>query len=91
MNLVLKARDLLWAISPALVHELDAVVTRANTVWRVNHHPETGAHTSLTFTGTTQATVGSAGAATALPATPTGYYVMTIAGTEVVIPYYDKT
>jgi hypothetical protein len=36
-------------------------------------------------------TVGSAGGATALPATPTGYLVFRLAdGTEKQIPYYDK-
>lgn len=36
----------------------------------------------------TQTTVGAAGGATALPATPTGYLQVTINGTEYVIPYY---
>ena len=36
-----------------------------------------------------QSTVGSAGGASALPATPTGYVVVDIDGTNVVIPYYD--
>ena len=36
----------------------------------------------------TQTTVGSAGGASALPATPTGYVPITINGTEYVLPYY---
>lgn len=48
-------------------------------------------------TGTTidwtsaQSTVGSAGGASALPATPTGYIVIKLGGTEYVVPYYAKT
>jgi hypothetical protein len=38
----------------------------------------------------TQATVGSAGGANALPATPTGYIKIKIAGTMRVIPFYDE-
>ena len=41
--------------------------------------------------GTTQSTVGSAGAASAPPATPTGYTSVLIEGTEYVIPYYAKS
>ena len=38
----------------------------------------------------TQTTVGSAGGGSALPATPTGYVVITITGVgNVVVPYYD--
>jgi hypothetical protein len=39
----------------------------------------------------TQATVGSAGGASALPATPTGYIKIKIAGTMRVIPFYDES
>lgn len=38
-----------------------------------------------------QTTVGSAGGASALPATPTGYVEIKIQGTAYVLPYYDKT
>jgi hypothetical protein len=38
----------------------------------------------------TQTTVGSAGGASALPATPTGYAKVVVSGQEVVIPYYDQ-
>lgn len=37
---------------------------------------------------TTQTTVGSAGAATALPANPTGYLTINLGNGAVVIPYY---
>lgn len=42
--------------------------------------------------GTTQTTVGSAGGATALPATPLGYFNATLPdGTRVVVPYYKAS
>lgn len=37
---------------------------------------------------TTQTTVGSAGGATALPATPTGYLTIMVGNTPFVMPYY---
>lgn len=37
---------------------------------------------------TTQTTVGSAGSASALPATPTGYLTVNLGNGSVVIPYY---
>jgi hypothetical protein len=39
----------------------------------------------------TQTTVGSAGGASALPATPRGYLVLNLEGVERVVPFYDKT
>lgn len=39
----------------------------------------------------TQTTVGAAGGATALPATPTGYVEIKIKGTAFIIPYYAKS
>lgn len=38
----------------------------------------------------TQTTVGAAGGATALPATPTGYVKFTLGNTVYVIPYYAQ-
>ena len=43
---------------------------------------------TLNFAGTTATTVGAAGAASALPANPTGYVVVMIAGTQFKMPYY---
>ena len=40
--------------------------------------------------GNSQTTVGAAGAADALPATPSGYVDVTIGGNDFVIPYYAK-
>lgn len=37
---------------------------------------------------TTQTTVGAAGAASALPATPTGYLTINLGNGAVVVPYY---
>ena len=63
--------------------------------WKVEHNPD-GTHgaitiTGLTLDGTTQTTVGAAGGASALPATPTGYHPITIDGVEYVIPYYAQS
>ncbi len=43
------------------------------------------------FNNATQSTVGGAGGASALPATPSGYKEENINGTAVVIPYYPKS
>jgi hypothetical protein len=43
------------------------------------------------FRTATQTTVGAAGVANALPATPTGYLEVKIGGTAYVIPYYAKS
>ena len=43
------------------------------------------------FRTATQTTVGSAGGANALPATPTGYLEVKIGGSAYVIPYYAKS
>ena len=40
--------------------------------------------------GLTQTTVGSAGGASALPATPTGYIKVNVNGTQKKVPYYDN-
>lgn len=39
---------------------------------------------------TVASTVGAAGAASALPATPLGYWIVNVAGTQVKIPYYNN-
>ena len=44
----------------------------------------------LSIGGTQQTTVGAAGGASALPATPTGYIKCYIGATQVVIPYYAQ-
>jgi hypothetical protein len=45
---------------------------------------------AMRFDGPNQTTVGAAGAAAALPANPVGYLVINYAGTEYVIPAYNK-
>ena len=96
MNLILKARDIVRGVSAALVDDLDSLVVRINQVWREEHDAATGAHTTitptaLTWRGTTQTTVGAAGGASALPATPTGYLLITIGSTQYVVPYYAQS
>jgi hypothetical protein len=60
---------------PGVLNELDQLTARIN----------------LVFDGATQTTVGAAGGASALPATPTGYFVVTIDGVERAVPYYAKS
>mgnify|MGYP006921364330 CR=1 FL=1 len=45
---------------------------------------------AISIGSTTQTTVGSAGAASALPATPSGYLKIYLAATQYVIPYYAQ-
>jgi hypothetical protein len=45
---------------------------------------------NVSVTGNAQGTVGAAGGASALPATPTGYAIINKDGTEYVVPYYAK-
>lgn len=95
MNLTLFNRDVLAQI-PGVLNELDQMVARINQVFGAEHNPQTGAHaaisvTGLTFGGTTQTTVGAAGGASALPATPRGYLEITIGAVEYVVPYYLKS
>lgn len=92
MNLTLFNRDVLAQI-PALLNELDQLTARINLVFGSEHDPQTGAHqeisvTGLAFDGATQTTVGAAGGASALPATPSGYMVVTIDGVDRAVPYY---
>jgi hypothetical protein len=63
--------------------DLELVRDRINDVWAVDHHPD-GQHDF----SDTQTTVGAAGSASALPATPTGYIRVLVNGATVVIPYY---
>lgn len=110
MNLVLYNRDTL-AQFPALLNELDQLVTRINTVFGQQHYAQTGAHRDVTadsvttdsvtttdlatdtfeFGGDIQTTVGAAGGASALPATPLGYMEISIDGAAVVVPFYLKS
>ena len=48
------------------------------------------AASQLGLGGTTATTVGAAGGAAALPATPLGYLIANVAGTQVKIPYYNN-
>lgn len=98
MNLVLHFLAALQKLSGDLGSELQQLCARANT-WASKEHKTDGTHaaisvTGLTWGGSTQTTVGAAGGADALPATPLGYYVMTIPiggiNTDVLVPYYVK-
>jgi hypothetical protein len=68
--------------------DIELIRDRANKVWAVDHDPQTGTHRFRQ----TQTTVGAAGAASALPATPTGYIQASLAdGTLIAIPYYAQS
>ena len=95
MRLSLSKKEVLAPVD-GLVSELEQMVERINTWSDAEHDPQTGAHTdisveSLTWGGNFQATVGAAGGASALPATPTGYLEITIGSTQYVIPFYAKS
>jgi hypothetical protein len=95
MKLFLKFRSVVAAFSATLVAEFDQLIARLN-VWGAKEHGPDGTHTAIsvtgfTFAGDTQTTVGAAGGATALPATPSGYLEITIGTTDYVIPYYAKS
>ena len=95
MKLFLLLRPVIASFSDALVREFDHLIGRLNT-WGTAEHHDDGTHsaisvTGFTFNGETQTTVGAAGGATALPATPTGYITITIDTTEYVVPYYAQS
>lgn len=55
-----------------------------------NGAPISGGAGTVSIGGTVAATVGAAGGATALPATPLGYIQINVAGTAAKIPYYNN-
>ena len=89
MNLSILNSD---RMADVLRGELQRLMARINRVWGVDHDPQTGAHRF----GTTQSTVGAAGSASALPATPSRYaqvtYVDANGNTQTgVIALYDAS
>jgi len=99
MNLVLRFREILIKLSVDLYNELNQMRERINSWASAEHHSD-GTHAAigvdaLTWNGDTQTTVGAAGGASALPATPRGYLVVTVpingVATDVVIPYYTAS
>ena len=94
MRLILRWKDVLTKLSSPLVNELTQMVDRIN-AWAKVEHSGDGTHgdisvTGLNFKGTTQTTVGAAGAASAIPGAPEGWAVISVNGTEKVIPYWPK-
>jgi len=57
---------------------------------QIGGSPSAGAASTITLGRVTQTTVGAAGGASALPATPTGYLRLFIGTTEYVLPYYAR-
>jgi hypothetical protein len=56
---------------------------------RINASAKTVTAGEISIGSTTQATVGAAGGASALPATPVGYLIINVGGTNQKIPYYN--
>ena len=73
---------------------MEAITLRADTIQNDTSDGDISISTQGTgvidLNTATQTTVGSAGGANALPATPTGYIKIKIAGTMRVIPFYDE-
>lgn len=100
MSVILVHRDELAKV-PGLQQEMDQLVTSINQRFGTEHDANSGVHTAVTaesvttpildLTGTSQTTVGAAGGASALPATPTGYIPILIGGVAYVIPYYAQS
>lgn len=96
MRLTLYKKDILQAV-PGLVAELEQMVDRINAWTDAQHDPQTGAHTTITVdvvdfnSGSSQTTVGAAGGASALPATPSVYQTILVDGVEYVMPLYAKS
>jgi hypothetical protein len=95
MKLYLLLRAVMASFSDALVREFDHLIIQING-WAEKEHHTDGTHgditvTGFTFGGETQTTVGAAGGASALPATPSGYLTITVDATEYVVPYYAKS
>lgn len=93
MNQVLTRKDVLMGISPALVDELEQLIARAQIVFEKEHNPQTGEHreispTGLAWRGAVVSTVGVAGGASALPATPSGYLLFMYGGSTFQLPFY---
>jgi|TARA_E500000318_G_scaffold19417_2_gene20249 hypothetical protein len=74
---------------------IQATTVRADTIQNDTSNGDISISTQGTgvvdFNTATQATVGSAGSASALPGQPTGYLEVKIGGTARVIPFYDKS
>lgn len=96
MRLTLYKKDIL-SLVVGLVPELEQLVDRINIWSDAEHDPQTGAHAAVTLdslefnAGSNQLTVGAAGAADALPATPSLYQTVSVNGVEYVIPLYRKS
>jgi hypothetical protein len=95
MIAILLRRAKIAAFSAVLAAELDHLVVRLN-VWSDKEHNADGTHNfvtvnGLTFNGDTQTTVGAAGGASALPATPSRYMEITVDGVDYVMPLYLKS
>jgi hypothetical protein len=80
-------------VAPTVDNDGSALITGAmyfdSTINKMYVRTALSAWASMSIGDTTAATVGAAGAASALPANPVGYVVVSIGGTTYKIPYYN--
>lgn len=77
-----------WGAGMSFVLGSDTVLALAGSGSKVTLGG-TAAANNIRFNNTTSATVGAAGGAAALPATPLGYFTFSANGTNVKVPYYN--
>lgn len=74
--IILKRLEVIRGTSPATADELQSLQQQLN---------------AASLSPQTQLTVGSAGSASALPATPSGYVRFTLSGRDFVMPFYAES
>lgn len=74
--ITLNRLELIRSVNAVVADELQSIQTQLN---------------AAALSPKTQTTVGSAGSAAALPATPAGYVTLTINGRDYVMPFYEKS
>lgn len=91
-QVIVQTMDAAGTLVTALTISSAQVATFAANVRSTTHTLTAAAPTvaagQLGLGATTQTTVGAAGGASALPATPTGYLIINVAGTNRVVPFY---
>ena len=94
-NVTISGTDVKLTAGEANFTLMEATTVRADTIQNDTSDGDISISTQGTgvvdLNTATQSTVGSAGGASALPGTPTGYIKIKIAGTMRVIPFYDES
>jgi hypothetical protein len=79
-----------WTAGAACTISTGGLTISAGTLIVSGAASNSGAN-SICWGGRNQSTVGAAGGASALPATPAGYAIINVDGTDRVIPFYAKS